>query len=152
MVRSSRAFTLIELMIVISIIAILAGILIPNFIHARAESISSACEGNEKQLATALEEYAVDHNGQYPSAGLISIATFGGAGNPYLGAAPMDPADGLAYNLVEPGNGACLPTEAYKIMDHNGHDSTTLTGLNGYAAGITGVRYCSSSGLHASIN
>ena len=64
----SRGFTLIELMIVIAIIAILAAILIPNFIHARAESQTAACEGNEKQIATAMEEYAVDNNGQYTSA------------------------------------------------------------------------------------
>jgi type IV pilus assembly protein PilA len=49
-----KGFTLIELMIVIAIIAILAAILIPNFLHARAESKTSACEGNLKQLATAL--------------------------------------------------------------------------------------------------
>ena len=43
-------------MIVIAIIAILAAILIPNFLHARAEAVTAACEGNEKQLATAEEE------------------------------------------------------------------------------------------------
>src|SRR5476651_2783706 len=63
--RLQKGFTLIELMIVIAIIAILAAILIPNFIHARAESQTAACEGNEKQIATAMEEYAVDNQGQY---------------------------------------------------------------------------------------
>ncbi len=65
--RLQKGFTLIELMIVIAIIAILAAILIPNFLHARAQSQSASCQGNEKQLATALEEYAVDHNGTYPA-------------------------------------------------------------------------------------
>ena len=64
--KSARAFTLIELMIVIAIIAILAAILIPNSLHARAESQTAACEDNEKEIATALEEYAVD-NGTYPA-------------------------------------------------------------------------------------
>jgi len=150
MLRSGRAFTLIELMIVIAIIAILSAILIPNFLHARAESVSAACEGNEKQIATALEEYAVDNGGQYPGAGTIDVAMFGGPGNAYLGDTPTDPADGLEYALVEPGFGACLNSEAYKIRDNNDHDTTTLTGLNGYAPGVSGVRYCQSSGLHAS--
>ncbi|HKW45554.1 MAG TPA: type II secretion system protein [Candidatus Eremiobacteraceae bacterium] len=145
-----RAFTLVELMIVIAIISTLAAILIPSFLHARSESVSAACEANERQIATALEEYAVDNGGQYPPAGTINAATFGGAGNSYLGAAPTDPADGLNYMLIEPGDGVCQSSEAFKIKDNNGHDSTTLIGLTGYATGISGVRYCQSSGLHAS--
>jgi prepilin-type N-terminal cleavage/methylation domain-containing protein len=152
MAGNRRGFTLIELMIVIAIIAILAAILIPNFIHARAESLSAACEGNEKQIATAMEEYAVDNGGTYPPAGPVTVNSFGGAGNPYLSAAPRDPVDNLLYILVEPGSGACLASEAYKIMDHNNHDSTTLTGLDGYSAGITGIRYCQGSGIHASLS
>jgi hypothetical protein len=118
--------------------------------HARSESVSAACEGNERQIATALEEFAVDNGGQYPAAGPIDVAMFGGPGNPYLGAVPTDPADELNYTLIEPGDGVCQASEAYKIKDNNGHDSTTLSGLDGYAPGITGVRYCQSSGLHAS--
>jgi prepilin-type N-terminal cleavage/methylation domain-containing protein len=146
----ARAFTLVEVMIVIAVIMILAAILIPNFQHARAESVSAACEGNERQIATALEEFATDNNGQYPAAGPINVAMFGGPGNSYLGAAPTDPSDGSTYLLIEPGDGVCQSTEAFKIKDNNGHDSTTLNGLNGYTSGITGVRYCQSSGLHAS--
>ena len=150
MLRTCRAFTLIELMIVVAVITILAAILIPNLLHARSESVSAACEGNERQIATALEEYAVDNGGQYPPAGQIGGTMFGGSGNSYLGGAPVDPADGLPYTLVEPGDGVCQSSEAYKIKDNNGHDSTTLSGLGGYAPGITGVRFCQSSGLHAS--
>ena len=71
--RRSGGFTLIELMIVIAIIAILAAILVPNFIRARAQGQLTACKSNCKNLGTALEMYSTDWNGKYPAAlsGLI---------------------------------------------------------------------------------
>jgi len=50
----------------IPFLAIFAAIMIPNFMHARDESVLAADQGNLKQIATALEMYAVDHNGKYP--------------------------------------------------------------------------------------
>lgn len=64
---SGKGFTLIELMIVIAIIAILAGILVPNFVRARAQANLSACEENLKSIATACEMYASQNDGCYPS-------------------------------------------------------------------------------------
>ena len=93
--RHQRAFTLIELMIVIAIIAILAAILIPNFIHARAESQTAACEGNEKQIATAMEEYAVDNNGTYTPT-LPAL---------YLAVTPKDPVNNDNYDITAPAGG-----------------------------------------------
>lgn len=66
---SRKGFTLIELMIVIAIIAILAAILVPNFIRARAQGQLTSCKSNLKNIATALEMYSTDHNGQYPKPG-----------------------------------------------------------------------------------
>ncbi|MEX0766264.1 MAG: prepilin-type N-terminal cleavage/methylation domain-containing protein, partial [bacterium] len=81
--RNERGFTLIELLIVVAIIAILAAILIPNFLRARAQSQFAASKGNLKNLATALESYFVDR-GSYPAAmGTLSPT--------YLRAVPNDP-------------------------------------------------------------
>ncbi|MBT9581785.1 prepilin-type N-terminal cleavage/methylation domain-containing protein [bacterium] len=72
--RSLRAFTLIEIMIVITIIAILAAIMVPSFKRARSKSQLSACASNCKNTATALEMYAVDNAGRFPSlSGLAGI-------------------------------------------------------------------------------
>jgi prepilin-type N-terminal cleavage/methylation domain-containing protein len=145
--KLQKGFTLIELMIVIAIIAILAAILIPNFLHARAESQTAACEGNEKQLATALEEYAVDNSGTYPA----SIAALAAVGpGTYLQVAPVDPAGGV-YTLAVPAVAPCANTAAnsYVITDGNLHDTTTMTSMIGYAAGDKGITYCSGSGLQA---
>ncbi len=65
--RGERGFTLIELLSVVATIAILAAILIPNFLRARAQSQFSATKGNMKNTTTALESYFVD-NSTYPAA------------------------------------------------------------------------------------
>lgn len=66
--RSKRSgFTLIELMIVIAIIAILAAILVPNFIRARAQGQLTSCKSNLKNIGTALEMYSTDYGGRYPT-------------------------------------------------------------------------------------
>ena len=54
------------LFVCIPFFAILAAILIPNFLHARGESMMAADENNLKTIATGVEEYAVDHGGKYP--------------------------------------------------------------------------------------
>ncbi len=63
--RRSGGFTLIELMIVIAIIAILAAILVPNFIRARAQGQLTACKSNLKNIGTAAEMYSTDWSGKY---------------------------------------------------------------------------------------
>ncbi len=65
-----RAFTLIELLIVVAIIAILAAIALPNFLEAQTRSKVSRAKADMKTVATALEAYAVDWN-SYPAAVLI---------------------------------------------------------------------------------
>src|SRR5437867_8465203 len=89
--RNERGFTLIELLIVVAIIAILAAILIPNFLRARAQSQFAASKGNLKNLATALESYFVD-KASYPAA-ITDLAL----NQSYLRAVPKDPCTNNAY-------------------------------------------------------
>jgi len=60
-----RAFTLIELLIVIAIIAILALIAIPNFLEAQIRAKYARALSDMRSLATGIESYYVDNN-SYP--------------------------------------------------------------------------------------
>ena len=60
-----KAFTLIELLIVVAIIAILAVIAVPNFLEAQVRSKVSRIKADMRSLSTAIESYAVDYN-KYP--------------------------------------------------------------------------------------
>lgn len=62
-----RGFTLIELTFVISIIAILAAILFPVFAGARESARRTSCASNLSQIGVALNMYAQNYDGHYPS-------------------------------------------------------------------------------------
>ena len=66
--RKQGAFTLIELLIVVAIIAILAAIAVPNFLEAQTRAKVSRAKSDMRTLATALESYYVDNNNYAPSA------------------------------------------------------------------------------------
>jgi len=70
-----RAFTLIELLIVVAIIAILAAIAVPNFLEAQVRAKVARVRSDMRTTVTALEAYAVD-NSRYPT------MRMGVAGNP----------------------------------------------------------------------
>ena len=63
--RKRHAFTLIELLIVVAIIAILAAIAVPNFLEAQTRSRVSRVKADFRSYATALESYYVENN-MYP--------------------------------------------------------------------------------------
>ena len=64
-----RAFTLIELLIVVAIIAILAAIAVPNFLEAQTRAKVSRCLADMRTIRTGLESYYVDNN-KYPETDL----------------------------------------------------------------------------------
>ncbi|MEO0475980.1 MAG: prepilin-type N-terminal cleavage/methylation domain-containing protein [Planctomycetota bacterium] len=66
--RSRSAFSLIELLVVVSIIALLIAILLPALSVARESTQDTQCKSNLKQLGIAQFAYASDHKGNYTSA------------------------------------------------------------------------------------
>ena len=66
---AGKAFTLIELLIVVAIIAILAAIAVPNFLEAQVRSKVSRVKADMRSLRVALECYRVDNNNYLPDRG-----------------------------------------------------------------------------------
>ncbi|HPO08766.1 MAG TPA: prepilin-type N-terminal cleavage/methylation domain-containing protein, partial [bacterium] len=60
-----RAFTLIELLIVVAIIGILAAIAVPNFINAQERAKVGRARSDVRSIVNALEMYRLDNN-NYP--------------------------------------------------------------------------------------
>ena len=61
------AFTLIELLIVVAIIAILAAIAIPNLLEAQTRSKVARARADMRSVAVGLESYMVDQNRMPPT-------------------------------------------------------------------------------------
>src|ERR1022692_2678082 len=85
--RFGGAFTLVELLVVITIIAILASLLLPGLSKAKAQAQSIECLGNLKQLQTAWQMYIGESDnvaplntyGDVPSSGLRGCWVLGNA-------------------------------------------------------------------------
>lgn len=60
------AFTLIELLTVLAIIGVLAGLLLPALSAAKGRAKTARCTANFRQFALALSLYAQDHNDRLP--------------------------------------------------------------------------------------
>ncbi len=65
--HGAHAFTLVELLVVIAVIAILAGMLLPALSKAKAKGQQIACLSNYRQLQLCWILYVDDHNGRLPS-------------------------------------------------------------------------------------
>jgi prepilin-type N-terminal cleavage/methylation domain-containing protein len=146
--REARGFTLIELMVVVEIIAILAGILIPNFVNARALAQTSACESNLRSIATALELVYADLQTYEPNGQAnfnADPADFtNAAGTIYLNNTPKDPAatDLTQFYTIQvtPQSGGAPPS--YVITCPGTHVGSTLAKLQ--KAGTTDGSVCGS--------
>jgi type II secretion system protein G len=100
--RSRGAFTLIEVLIVVVIMAILAATIIPQFTDSTKDAKSSTVKFNLHTLRSQIQLYRTQHNGASPAATLAELmastdasgATGSGANypyGPYLREIPVNP-------------------------------------------------------------
>ena len=149
--RRPGAFTLIELLIVVAIIAILAAIAVPNFVESQVRAKVSRSRADMRSFAVGVEAYAVEWN-EYPHSGFTnseaSVKIYGY--NPlavvttpvaYLASLPEQSPFGTwieGYNLAEPIDG--YQYEGGKSFERKTSDGMSRTILV-IGATVTSPRY-----------
>jgi prepilin-type N-terminal cleavage/methylation domain-containing protein/prepilin-type processing-associated H-X9-DG protein len=96
-VPSRLAFTLIEMLVVVAILAILMALMLPTLASARDQGRKTACLSNLRQIGIAIYAYADDNDGKIP---------FGPKAPPFTSAGNFYPSTGAPTSLVSLQSGA----------------------------------------------
>jgi general secretion pathway protein G len=88
-----NAFTLIEVLIVVIIMAVLAATIIPQFADSTTDAKQSALEFNSHTMRSQVELYKM-HAGNYPATLSDLTSTTADGYGPYIDAVPENPFNG----------------------------------------------------------
>jgi general secretion pathway protein G len=107
--RVSKAFTLVEILIVVVILGILAAIVIPQFTNASSDAQVGNVETQLQTIRSQIELFRVRNNGQYPvfAAGAFPAALVSAE---YLRTPPINPRTGTSTVIVGADPAAAVTT------------------------------------------
>jgi type IV pilus assembly protein PilA len=132
MVFSSKkqcGFTLVEILLVVSLIAILFGILLFGNQAQLFKSYDAVRKSDLYNIKSALENYYSDHDCYPPDSQLLQILSACDsteAFSPYLTKVPCDPREHTPYAYVPDDNLACPQAfRLYANLDHPTEDTVT---------------------------
>ncbi len=124
--RARRAFTLIEILIVVVILGILAAIVIPQFSNASTEASEASLRSQLQTIRSQLELYRVQNGDTYPDlvANGWTDLTNDPAGRDYLQAAPRNPlmGAGVQTGVGAPGSGEAWWWDGDVLQANDGND------------------------------
>ena len=114
-VSEDHGFTLLEVLVVILIIGIIAGIAIPSFINQTSKAKDGAAKELVRTAETAAETYATDHSGTYTGISIAELQaitpTLKEKGSAELVAAEATGANGYVVEAQSTGNGHTFAIE-----------------------------------------
>lgn len=96
---SRRAYTLIEILVVIAIIAVIAAILLPVMSRARQSAVRTEGVSNLRQIGTAFAMYLIDYDDRMPDRRDLK-SSLGDGYRPWTEWPPSDPRTGWAAYLL----------------------------------------------------
>ena len=124
--RGERGFTLIEIIIVFTLIGILVGMGIPQYKYARKKAAEAVLKENLFQVRKIIDQYYQD-KGKYPAT-LQALVD-----DQYFRRIPADPMTGKAdtWKLVreQPAEGEVMPGQQFGVVDI--HSSSEDKAING---------------------
>lgn len=140
----NKAFTLIELIVVIAIISVLSSLLMANFVGFRARGRDAQRKSDLRQIQAALEMYRADA-GTYPTLPSCGSSLVSGSVT-YMQKVPCDPSGGSYYYVA--GSSAyvyCLRTCLENGSDSE-RDAVKLGSNNPSITNCTTLTTCTASG------
>ncbi|HWQ93188.1 MAG TPA: prepilin-type N-terminal cleavage/methylation domain-containing protein [Clostridia bacterium] len=119
-----RAFTLVELLVVVAIAALLAALLLPSLSSAQARGKRAHCANNLKQLSLCVQMYSADNAGRLPENLPFSHDTLK---NNWVLGNMMEPRETTNAALLQAGK--LFPYAPNTALYHCPGDGATATGM-----------------------
>jgi len=147
---NKKAFSVIELIVVVAIIGILSGIIIPNLSSSRAKARDAQRISDVGQIQFAIQLY-YDRCGQYPNTLVLSASNGCPSGvtlNTFIAQIPTPPAgaEQTVYDYsITPTSGSVINYVIHAILEQ--YNVAILKGLSGFpSSGTWSATYtCSNS-------
>lgn len=141
--RTTKAFTLVELLVVVVVIGILAAIALPNYVGASQKAKSAAVRGNMRTIQIASESYSTDSGGAYCNSTLYQNYLPGGS-NSISGSAgfiPVNPISGQTCTIVDAGLATATAISSQRIAPAVSSSAPMSAGNLGYCVSDSGESY-----------
>ena len=109
----SRAFTLVELLVVVGTLAVLALLLVPALAGTKTDIWRIQCQNNLKQLQVGMQLFTQDHNDMFPPAG-------------YQASGGVLTWDSWIYNYISGGRSVTVSQASMGVYAMNTNDAAIL--------------------------